>query len=130
MNSNPTLTCCLFCKINPSNLAGEQGSVYAIPDTSPVSEGHVLIIPRRHCETYFDLTAEERRDAHTLITRLRKKIMENDPLVTGFNIGVNCGETAGQTIFHTHIHLIPRRENDTPCPRGGVRGVIPDRMNY
>ncbi len=130
MNSNTTHICCPFCDMTPSQLSDKQGSVYAIPDTSPVSEGHVLIIPRRHCETYFDLTPEERRDAHTLITRLQQQILEKDPLVTGFNIGVNCGETAGQTIFHTHIHLIPRRKNDTPYPRGGVRGVIPDKMNY
>jgi len=130
MNSNPTKIVCPFCNMDLVHLIAEYGSVYAIPDTSPVSEGHVLIIPHRHCETYFDLTEEERRDAHALITILRKKILEKYPLVTGFNIGINCGETAGQTIFHTHIHLIPRRENDTPYPRGGVRGVIPDKMNY
>lgn len=130
MNSNQTHISCPFCNMDPSHLAGEQGSVYAIQDTSPVSNGHVLIIPRRHCETYFDLTKEERRDTHALITRLRQQILKKDPLVTGFNLGVNCGETAGQTIFHTHIHLIPRRKNDTPHPRGGVRGAIPDKMDY
>ena len=106
------------------------GSVYAVKDTTPVSGWHVLVIPWRHCETYFELTPEERRDAHALIQELRNKILEMDPLVLGFNLGINCGEAAGQTIFHTHIHLIPRRKDDTPHPRGGVRGVIPDRMDY
>jgi diadenosine tetraphosphate (Ap4A) HIT family hydrolase len=130
MNSNQIHMYCPFCNMDQSYLIAEQGSVYAIHDTSPVSDGHLLIVPQRHCETYFDLTREELRDAHALITQLRQKILKTDPLVLGFNIGVNCGETAGQTIFHTHIHLIPRRKDDTPHPRGGVRGVIPDKMDY
>jgi ATP adenylyltransferase len=72
----------------------------------------------------------ERTEADILIRALQKKILSNDPTVTGFNIGTNSGESAGQTIFHAHIHLIPRRDGDTPNPRGGVRGVIPDRMDY
>ena len=102
----------------------------AIHDTSPVTPGHMLIIPRRHCSDYFKLTAEEKKDADTLLHQLQADILKKDPGVTGFNIGINCGETAGQTIFHAHIHLIPRRVGDTPRPRGGVRGVIPEKMNY
>jgi len=108
----------------------ENKTVFAIPDTSPVSRGHMLIIPKRHCLDYFEMTRQERCDAHELIQRLKNDILRNDPSVNGFNIGTNCGETAGQTVFHTHIHLIPRRTKDTPAPRGGVRGVIPDKMNY
>lgn len=121
---------CPFC--TPQNLTGviENKTVFAIPDTSPVSRGHMLIIPKRHCLDYFEMTHQERCDAHELIQRLKNEILENDTSVNGFNIGANCGETAGQTVFHTHIHLIPRRTNDTPAPRGGVRGVIPDKMNY
>ena len=111
-------------------MVARYNSVFALEDTSPVNDNHLLIIPLRHCETYFDLTLEELGDAHALIEKLRLEILEKDPTVDGFNLGVNCGETAGQTIFHTHIHLIPRRKNDTPHPRGGVRGVIPDRMDY
>jgi diadenosine tetraphosphate (Ap4A) HIT family hydrolase len=105
-------------------------TVYALKDTSPVNDNHLLIIPLRHCNTYFDLTFEELCDARRLIEKLRLEILKADPLVDGFNIGVNCGESAGQTVFHTHIHLIPRKKNDTPHPRGGVRGVIPDKMDY
>jgi ATP adenylyltransferase len=76
------------------------------------------------------MTEKERRDADALILILKSRIMAADPAVRGFNIGVNCGECAGQTVFHAHIHLIPRREGDTPAPRGGVRGVIPDKMDY
>lgn len=126
----PSPDSCPFCGIDPLEVVAEYNSVYAVKDTSPVSEGHVLVIPRRHCETYFELTREERGDVHTLIEKMRQKILEIDPMVVGFNLGINCGEAAGQTIFHTHIHLIPRRKDDTPCPRGGVRGVIPDRMDY
>jgi diadenosine tetraphosphate (Ap4A) HIT family hydrolase len=116
--------------MDTARMVARQKYVFAVRDTSPVSDNHLLIIPFRHCETYFDLTAEERCDANALIQALRLEILAKDPLVDGFNIGVNCGETAGQTIFHTHIHLIPRKKNDTPHPRGGVRGVIPDKMNY
>jgi len=76
------------------------------------------------------MTSQEKRDAEALILSLKNEILKNDPSVTGFNMGVNSGESAGQTIMHAHIHLIPRRDGDTPNPRGGVRGVIPDKMAY
>ena len=72
----------------------------------------------------------ERRDIDTLIMKLKNRLMKNDHSVTGFNLGTNIGESAGQTIFHAHVHLIPRRNGDTPHPRGGVRGVIPEKMSY
>ncbi len=121
---------CPFCHMDETLIKAVQGTVFAIEDRSPVSLYHHLIIPHRHCETYFDMTDAERRDAARLIDRLREEILEKDAEVTGFNLGVNCGQDAGQTVFHTHIHLIPRRPGDTPRPRGGVRGVIPDKMNY
>lgn len=121
---------CPFCKTEHLTVIVENKTVFAIRDNSPVSPDHMLVIPRRHCLDYFEMTRQERCDAHKLIITLKKKILEQDPMVNGFNIGVNCGETAGQTIFHTHIHLIPRRKDDTPNPRGGVRGVIPGKMNY
>ena len=76
------------------------------------------------------MTTAEKIDADNLLRILQKKISGADSTVTGFNVGMNCGESAGQTIFHAHIHLIPRRDRDTPNPRGGVRGVIPDKMDY
>jgi diadenosine tetraphosphate (Ap4A) HIT family hydrolase len=122
---------CRFCydKIKDRIIA-EVGSVVAIEDNYPVSKGHMLVIPKNHSSNYFKLSDEEKHDADTLISELRRKILAADPSVTGFNIGMNCGESAGQTIFHTHIHLIPRRDGDTPNPMGGVRGVIPDKMGY
>lgn len=124
------ISACPFCSITPSSAAAVLGTVYAVEDTSPVSLHHMLVIPFRHCPTWFDMTETELCDARQLITTLRRQILARDRTVTGFNIGVNCGEDAGQTIWHAHIHLIPRRKNDTPAPRGGVRGVIPDKMGY
>jgi len=126
-----TVDTCPFCyeKIK-KRVVEELGSVVAIEDRFAVSDGHLLIVPKRHCADYFELTKQEREDADNLLKILKKKILQRYPSVTGFNIGMNCGESAGQTIFHTHIHLIPRRDGDTPNPRGGVRGVIPDKMGY
>lgn len=113
---------CPFCNIDKKNILAEHGSVFAVEDTTPVSRHHMLIIPRRHCRDYFEMNREELCDTRELIEALKTEILSTDSTVMGFNIGVNCGKVAGQTIFHTHIHLIPRRLNDTPAPRGGVRG--------
>ena len=122
---------CPFCFDNiRSEIVDELNSVIAIEDGNPVSNGHLLIIPKRHCLEYFEMTGEEQIDANNLLKKLRDKISGEDSSVTGFNIGMNSGESAGQTIFHCHIHLIPRRDGDTENPRGGVRGVIPGKMNY
>lgn len=121
---------CRFCQIKHLPVTLEYNTVFAIRDTSPVSPGHMLIIPRRHCIDYFEMTRQERCDTHETIKILKNEILETDATVTGFNLGINCGESSGQTIFHAHVHLIPRRKNDTPSPRGGVRGVIPSRMSY
>jgi len=122
---------CRFCpsEIKPSVVA-ELDSVWAVRDPHPVTEGHHLIVPKRHSEDFFSMTEKERRDAEALILILKSRISAADRTVTGFNIGMNCGASAGQSVFHAHIHLIPRREGDTPHPRGGVRGVIPDKMSY
>jgi diadenosine tetraphosphate (Ap4A) HIT family hydrolase len=122
---------CPFCYSNvKSRIINELESVVAIKDQYPVTEGHLLIVPKVHSKDWFLITDKERRDADALIRILKNRIAESDDTVTGFNIGVNCGESAGQTIFHAHIHLIPRRDGDTPSPMGGVRGVIPDKMGY
>lgn len=87
-----------------------------------MSDGHVLIVPKRHSLSYFSLTEAEKSDADKLIQIMRKRLSVKDSAVTGFNVGINSGESARQTIFHCHIHLIPRRDGDTPSPRGAYVG--------
>jgi ATP adenylyltransferase len=122
---------CPFCGVEIEGRSiAQEGSVFAVRDKYPVTPLHTLVLPRRHVADYFDLLPEERADAEALLRRLRAAILEEDPSVTGFNVGVNCGGAAGQTILHVHIHLIPRRDGDVDNPTGGVRGVIPERMDY
>jgi diadenosine tetraphosphate (Ap4A) HIT family hydrolase len=122
---------CPFCSREVrSRIVDDLGSVFAVEDSYAVAPDHVLIIPFRHTADFFTMTSQERRDTEDLLRIMRKKISMKDSSVCGFNVNANCGETAGQTIFHAHIHLIPRRQGDTANPRGGVRGVIPERMSY
>lgn len=122
---------CRFCQAKvKEGIVDEFGTVWAITDQNPVSEGHHLVVTKRHTVDWFSMTDKERQDADKLIKILKRKLETDDASITGFNVGINCGESAGQTIFHAHIHLIPRRDGDTPDPMGGVRGVIPDRMSY
>ena len=121
---------CLFCSIPPVRIVLENELAYAVRDGYPVTEMHSLIIPKRHIQDYFDLTTEELIACDQLIRSLKDEISNSDNSVNGFNIGMNSGETAGQTIFHCHIHLIPRRTGDVDNPRGGVRNVIPGMGNY
>jgi len=122
---------CLFCadEATHSAVAGNE-SVYAIEDQYPVTPGHHLIIPRRHTEDYFSMSTNERQQADELLRMLKNKIMQDDANVSGFNVGMNCGVTAGQTVMHAHIHLIPRRDGDVHQPQGGVRGCVPTKMSY
>ena len=122
---------CVFCTDKVIDQAVEtHGTVFALHDAHPVTPGHHLILPRRHALDYFTMTDQERQDAQDLLRVLRNRLAEQDRTIQGFNVGMNCGESAGQTILHAHIHLIPRRQGDTPKPRGGVRGVVPGRMDY
>ncbi len=91
---------------------------------------HTLIIPKRHVASYFDLYDHEVKAMHQMLIEMKNKIQGYDETVSGFNIGVNAGEAAGQSIFHVHMHLIPRRKGDIDNPQGGVRGVIPNRRTY
>lgn len=119
---------CPFCApLASPELANEYG--YVRPDKFPVSPGHTLIIPHRHVESFFDLRPAERDRLFELVEQAKAMLaMQHRP--DGYNVGVNIGETAGQTVMHVHIHLIPRYAGDTPNPRGGVRGVIPAKQNY
>jgi ATP adenylyltransferase len=122
---------CLFCRwIREGTAVARFGSVAAFNDGFPVTDGHLLIVPLRHTADWLCLTRQEIGDSETLIRTLIKNIRQRDPLVTGFNIGTNIGASAGQTVFHAHIHLIPRRDGDTQNPKGGVRGVIDGKRGY
>lgn len=121
---------CLFCNIDRGRIISENDLAYTVHDGYPVTELHTLIIPKRHAETYFDLSDQERDACYQLMEQSKDAIEAEDPTVTGFNIGINNGESAGQTIFHSHIHLIPRREGDVENPRGGIRHLIPGKGFY
>ncbi len=126
---------CLFCTLSISGdrVIFDHPDCYAIRDGFPVTEGHTLIIPKRHVESYFDLNKDEVLAVNEMIQHVHwhsREGGEGDGLIEGFNIGVNVGEVAGQTVMHCHVHLIPRRQGDHPNPRGGVRGVIPDKKDY
>ncbi len=121
---------CLFCGIQQKDIIEENELAIAIKDNYPVSKYHALIIPKRHVEDYFDLSKDELRACDILLKYIRDDILKDDPMVEGFNVGVNSGAVAGQTVLHCHIHLIPRRPGDVDDPRGGVRGVIPSRKKY
>jgi diadenosine tetraphosphate (Ap4A) HIT family hydrolase len=121
---------CLFCEIPEKRIIAENELAYAIRDGFPVTELHTLIIPKRHVASYFDLSRPEINAVNELLRSLRYEIQSLDSNVTGFNIGTNDGESSGQTIFHCHVHLIPRRVGDTDNPQGGVRGVIPSKQRY
>ena len=121
---------CLFCDISSDRIILENPFAYAIRDGFPVTLMHSLIIPKRHVVDYFGLDALEREACDQLLRQLRTDILDSDTNVEGFNIGMNVGAVAGQTIFHAHIHLIPRRVGDVANPRGGVRHIIPDKGLY
>jgi len=103
---------------------------YALRDGFPVTPFHALVIPKRHVLDYFSLAADELLACDALIRRVREMVQAQDTSVEGFNIGMNVGETAGQTISHCHFHVIPRRSDDVANPRGGIRNVIPGKGDY
>ncbi|MDN6234195.1 MAG: HIT family protein [Bifidobacterium crudilactis] len=102
---------------------------YAIFDLSPVAPGHMLVIPKRHAPTFFDLTTQEHQDMDDLLLRCKEQL-DQSSTPGGYNIGLNCGTIAGQSILHCHCHLIPRYQGDVQHPKGGVRGVIPNNQHY
>jgi ATP adenylyltransferase len=121
---------CLFCDFDNPELIEEGEYCYSRRDGYPVSQYHTLIIPKRHVASYFDLEEYEVVDMHKMLNKMRVRIEEWDETVSGFNVGVNVGKDAGQSIFHVHMHLMPRRKGDIDNPQGGVRGVIPSKRTY
>ena len=121
---------CIFCNTLNEDFVFENDLAFASFDSYPVSNFHSLIIPKKHTENYFDLNNDEILACNDLILKIKNKIQNEDSSVLGFNIGVNSGKVAGQSILHCHIHLIPRRKGDVENPQGGVRGVIPAKQHY
>ena len=126
------MTDCPFCATAVTLSDGtrlENTLAYVREDKFPVSPGHLLIIPKRHALDWFDLTAEEQAAVTELINQAKAWLeAKNSP--DGYNIGMNCGEAAGQTVMHMHCHLIPRYAGDVEDPRGGLRGLIPGKQKY
>ena len=120
---------CPFCPPDPGRVFYEGNLVIGLWDDCPVSDGHVLLVPRRHAATWFDATPEEQRELIEAIGVAKDNILARFT-PDGFNLGVNIGEAAGQTVFHLHLHVIPRYRGDVEDPTGGVRHVIPARGNY
>ncbi len=121
---------CVFCELTSDRFIDETELSYVFRDAFPVTDLHTLIISKRHVSDYFDLTVAEREDIQDLLLKHKKLIEQEDQSVSGFNVGNNIGLSAGQTVFHVHTHLIPRRDGDVESPRGGVRGVIPGKQAY
>lgn len=118
---------CIFCEIDKYVLENELA--YAIYDKFPVNNGHLLFIPKRHVSNFFDITTEERIALFELVDK-GKLLLDKKYAPNGYNLGVNIGEYAGQSVMHVHIHLIPRFKGDIDDPKGGIRGVIPSKMRY
>jgi ATP adenylyltransferase len=120
---------CPFCSLDRELIAENELAV-AFRDGFPVTPLHTLVIPKRHIADYFDLYQPEINAMNQLLAKIKDTLIAEDASITGFNIGINSGQSAGQTIFHCHVHLIPRRDGDVEDPRGGVRGVIAAKQRY
>lgn len=121
---------CKMCKFyKEEEIALENETAFALYDDNPVSKGHIIFMTKRHVKDFFETTKEERNDIFELIDKAKCNIDEKYK-PTGYNIGMNCGASAGQKIMHVHVHLIPRYDGDVENPRGGVRGVIPEKRDY
>ena len=121
---------CIFCNKSKQKIIYSSDLFFVVRDSYPVTNHHTLIIPHRHVSSFFDLNDNEFNDLNKILKKQRQSLLDLDKEITGFNIGVNAGADAGQTIMHVHIHLIPRRKGDIENPRGGVRGVIPSKQKY
>ena len=121
---------CVFCNLLPKEIINEYKNFFVIRDAYPVTPLHSLIITKKHVVSYFQCSKEELNEIPIILDTQKTELKILDDTITGFNIGMNIGEDAGQTIFHFHVHIIPRRKGDILNPRGGIRGVIPDKQNY
>ena len=120
---------CPFCSLSHTRVIDSSPLGLVIRDAFPISPGHTLIIPKRHVGSFFDLVVDERAELLALLDRA-KATVDKEFSPQGYNIGINDGAAAGQTVPHLHIHLIPRYQDDRPDPRGGVRWIIPEKADY
>ena len=122
---------CIFCNRTNCKVISSTKYFFIIRDTAyPVTKHHTLIVTKRHVDDFFDLTKDEMSDLGEILKEQKKELKKLDQEISAFNVGVNIGKDAGQSIMHCHIHLIPRRKGDVKDPRGGVRGVIPEKQKY
>ena len=122
---------CIFCNKTNCKVISSTQHFFVIRDTAyPVTKHHTLIITNRHIDDFFDLTKDEMSDLYEVLKEQKQELKKLDKEISAFNVGVNIGKDAGQSIMHCHIHLIPRRKGDVEDPRGGVRGVIPEKQKY
>ena len=122
---------CFFCNRAKKESIYSSKFLFVVRDNKfPVTKHHTLISPHRHVSDFFDLNSDELNDLANVLKKQRQLLLGLDKEITGFNIGVNVGVDAGQSIMHCHIHLIPRRKGDMDNPKGGVRGVIPSKQKY
>lgn len=120
---------CPFCAMPVHRIVATNATAFVVRDAYPVSPGHTLVIPTRHVETFFQATAAERLALFSLVDAA-KRVLDAEFAPAGYNIGINDGAAAGQTVPHLHLHLIPRYADDVSDPRGGVRWVIPEKARY
>jgi diadenosine tetraphosphate (Ap4A) HIT family hydrolase len=120
---------CPFCVPEPSQLLLSEGLVLALRDGYPVSRGHSLIVPRRHVGSFGVVSLEEQSAMLAMLQRVRA-LLDTELRPDGYNIGINDGAAAGQTVMHVHMHVIPRYRGDRPDPRGGIRWIIPEKADY
>ena len=120
---------CPLCRNKKEQLLIQNELAFAVYDTNPVNPGHCLIMPHRHVAEYFQATTEEKMAIWSLVDEM-KEIVDKEHSPDGYNVGVNVGKIAGQSVPHIHVHMIPRYIGDVEDPKGGVRGVIPDRQKY
>ena len=122
---------CIFCNKTNCKVISSTKYFFIIRYTAyPVTKHHTLIITNRHVDNYFDLNKEEINELDDILKNQKRELKQLDKEISAFNVGVNIGRDAGQSIMHCHIHLIPRRKGDVEDPRGGVRGVIPEKQKY
>jgi diadenosine tetraphosphate (Ap4A) HIT family hydrolase len=128
VNGDPECPFCARMRRHEMVLASRERAI-AFPDAFPVNAGHCLVVPRRHEPDFFELSREEQEEIWDIVWELRE-LLEAEHDTTSFNVGINAGELAGQTVSHAHVHVIPRYAGDVPDPRGGIRWLIPERAQY